>query len=61
MATATADRPPAAPDPQERLDLLLRDLGTRRARLSTRVAAFPVLVWGSAELRRWVVRRHGRR
>jgi len=24
------------------------------------LAAFPLLVWGSDELRRWVVRRHGR-
>jgi len=49
---ATADVPPVALDPEERLDLLLRDLGTRRDGLSALEADRRLAQHGPNELRR---------
>jgi hypothetical protein len=56
---ATADVAPVAPDPEERLDLLLRDLGTRRDGLSALEADRRLAQHGPNELRRLAARRHG--
>jgi hypothetical protein len=46
---------PTPVDPEERLDLLLRDLRTSRALLFA--LPFPFIVWGADELRRYLLRR----
>jgi calcium-translocating P-type ATPase len=51
-AAASADAAPISPDPEEQIDLLLRDLGTRRSGLRSREAARQLTQHGPNEITR---------